>query len=109
MILHQPSTEEGTTSSINFQSTPIADNDILGGGGGGGGGRGGGGGGRFSVGSDVHTTDFSSFLYHLLSKAHFCMLMDCCILHFEKAENFVIYNVILFHTAPCFYSFATNF
>ena len=63
-------------------------------------------GGRVSVGSDVHTADFSFVvpsaqqsqfcLYRLLSKAHFCMLMACCILHFEKAEFFLKYTVIYF-------------
>ena len=38
----------------------------------------------------------SVLFVHLLSKAHFCMLMACCILHFEKAENFVKYTVIYF-------------
>ena len=38
----------------------------------------------------------SVLFVHLLSKAHFCMLMACCILHFEKVENFVKYTVIYF-------------
>ena len=83
MILHQPPTEEVPLPPLTFQSTPHCGqwHTWLGG----------------ELVSEVMFILLISVLFvHLLSKAHFCMLMACCILHFEKAENFVKYTVIYF-------------
>ena len=73
------------------------------------GGEGGGGGGRrVSVGSEVHTADYS-FSYYLLSIAHFCIFRGLLFTSFYKAKNFVKYAIIYNNTTLFFYTFASHF
>ena len=81
---------------------------LVGGGGGGGGGRGGGEGG-VSVGSEVHTVDYSFACTTYSTKPIFVYLEACCLLLFAKVENFVKYTIIYNNTTLFFYTFTSHF
>ena len=68
----------------------------------------GGGGERVSVGSEVHTADYSFSCTTCLAKPIFVCLEACCLLLVAKAENFVKYTFI-YNTTLFFYTFANHF